>query len=439
MYRLLILFLSFVVCSKSFAQNLDNYNLGFEEVNDSLAKRWLMSNQGDYKLSIDTSIKYSGKRSLLIEKVNTKSQTKYAMAGYFLPAKFEGSEIEIKLYMKLENVKGHIDLPFRIDSEDYDRLQFANLLKTEISGTNDWQQYSLKLPLQKEAARIVFYPTLYGSGKLWVDDVQILIDGKDISLAKIKPDYNPNAPPAIYYGGNESVAGKVKVKDAEIYYEMYGEGEPLLLLHGNSQSINVFKKQIKEFSKSYKVIAVDTRGQGKSTDVSSIPLTYDLFAEDMKTLLDSLNIQKVSILGWSDGGNTGLIMANKYPAYVDKLAVMGACMNPNGAVSKVTLFEVANTIKSLEKKTDINAKKQVRLFTMLLTEPHIKVADLQNIKSPVLVMAGEKDMILRSHTTFIADNIPKAKLHIFEGATHYAPIEIVSEFNTTVLNFLNVK
>lgn len=284
------------------------------------------------------------------------------MSSLIIPAKFDGKEVEIRFYLKLEHVTGHADFPFRIDDEDNDKLQFTNLLAKRIYGTQGWKQYSLKLPLQKEATTINLFPLLYGPGKMWIDDVQVLIDGVDISKAKIKTDYNPNPPKPINYGANITASGKVKVKGAELYYETYGKGEPLLLLHGNSQSISVFKKQIKVFSKKYKVIAVDTRGQGKSTDSSIDPLSYDLYAEDMIILLDSLHINKTNILGWSDGGNTGLIMAAKYPKYVNKLAITGACTNPNDAVSTSTLEEVRKAIESLKKKLDAQSKYQVKLF-----------------------------------------------------------------------------
>lgn len=417
----------------------DEYNLGFEKVNpvsnSSLGWNTGITKSG-FKIGIDSAEKHSGKYALLIENIDQNVASNYAMTSLSIPAKFEGSEVEVKFYLKMQNVKEHIDFPFRIDDEDDDKLQFTNLLTERIYGTQNWKQYSLKLPLQKEASKIYLFPLLYGPGKMWIDDVQVLIDGVDISLAKIKPNYNPNAPKAINYGNNVAASGKVKVKEAELYYETYGKGDPLLLLHGNSQSINVFKKQIKEFSKTYKVIAVDTRGQGKSTDYISGPLSYNLYAEDMKILLDSLHISKANVLGWSDGGNTGLIIAAKYPDYVKKLAVSGACTNPNEAVSANTLKEVGDAIKSLKARDDKKSKYQVKLFTMILTEPHITPGDLKSIKSPVLVMAGEKDMILEKHTKFIADGIPKSQLFIFKGASHYVPVEKVSEFNNKVLVFL---
>lgn len=418
----------------------DEYNLGFEKLipNTKFASKWFsIDNSKGVSIITDTTEKHGGQHSLLIEYLSNDGPAKYTQSGIFIPSKYEGHEVEIKLYAKLKDVAHHVDFSIRIDDQDYDMLQYKNSLKTRISGNVDWQQYSLTLPLSHEARRICFWPALYGTGKLWIDDVQILIDGVDISQAKIKRDYNPNAPQPINYGGNIAASGKVKVKDAELYYETYGKGQPLLLLHGNSQSISVFKKQIKAFSKNYKVIAVDTRGQGKSTDASTGPLSYDLYADDMKILLDSLHIGKANILGWSDGGNTGLIMAAKYPKYINKLAITGACTNPNEAVAASTLEEVRKAIESLKTKQDVKSKYQVRLFTMLLTEPHITAFDLKKIKAPVLVMAGEKDMILEKHTKFIAANIPKSQLFIFKGASHYVPVEKVSEFNTEVLTFFN--
>lgn len=428
------------ISSDSLKPVKDEYNLGFEKIipnpKSSIGWNTGMTKSG-YKVEIDSTQKCTGKYSLLIENIAQDVESNYAMSSLIIPAKFDGKDVEIRFYLKLEHVTGHADFPFRIDDEDNDKLQFTNLLAKRIYGTQDWQLYSLKLPLQKEASKIYLFPLLYGPGKMWVDDIQVLIDGVDISQAKIKTGYNPNTPEPINYGNNTAASGRVKVKDAELYYETYGTGDPLLLLHGNSQSISAFKKQIKAFSKKYKVIAVDTRGQGKSTDSSTDPLSYDLYAEDMKILLDSLHINKTNILGWSDGGNTGLIMAAKYPKYVDKLAITGACTNPNDAVSTSTLEEVRKAIESLKTKLDAKSKYQVKLFTMLLTEPHLTALDLKKIKAPVLVMAGEKDMILEKHTKFIAANIPKSQLFIFKGASHYVPVEKVSEFNTEVLTFLN--
>lgn len=240
------------------------------------------------------------------------------------------------------------------------------------------------------------------------------------------------------YGHNKAASGLVKLKDANLYYETYGSGEPILLLHGNSQNIMAFKFQIGELAKRYKVVAVDTRGQGESTDKSTGPLTYDLFAADMKQFLDSLHIKKINILGWSDGGNTGLTMALRYPDYVNKLAIMGSNLFPTtDAVPDSIINEVKAGIKGFQKQGDDHSKLQVRLMTMLLTEPHLTFDELKTIQSPVLVMAGEHDLILEKHTKAIAAAIPHSQLIIFKGATHFAPVEVPKAFNEAVIKFMS--
>jgi pimeloyl-ACP methyl ester carboxylesterase len=238
------------------------------------------------------------------------------------------------------------------------------------------------------------------------------------------------------YGRNQEAGRTVELKDAIIYYEIYGSGQPLLLLHGGNQAISAFIEQIGVFSQQYMVIAVDTRGQGKSKDFSTGALTYRLFADDMKQLLDSLKIKKANIVGWSDGGITGLIMAMKYPAYVNKLAVMGANLFPQ-AVKEKSSGVVKDLINVIKDKTDARSNMHRRLFELVLNEPHLTFEDIKSIKAPTLVMAGEDDLILDGHTREIAMTIPDAQLIIFKDATHYAPYFNAAEFNEAVLTFFN--
>ena len=125
------------------------------------------------------------------------------------------------------------------------------------------------------------------------------------------------------------------MKDADIYYEVYGKGEPLFLLHGNGGNIEAFSREIPELSKHFQIISMDTRAQGKSTDSSNEPLTYKKFADDVKALADELKLKKINILGWSDGGNTGLEFALKYPKNLNKLITSGANVFPNGVGEKM--------------------------------------------------------------------------------------------------------
>ncbi len=242
------------------------------------------------------------------------------------------------------------------------------------------------------------------------------------------------------YGAFKEHGNVVKVNGVDIYYEIYGQGEPLLLLHGNNESIGSFSNQIDEFKKHYKVIAVDSRGQGNST-IDKQKMTYDLLASDMNRLLDRLKIDSINILGWSDGGNTGLIMALNYPSKVKSLITMGANLYPNKkAVKKKFLREYRWTVRLVKVFALFKPKKwsiKLRVAKMPLKHPHIEPSDLKNINIPVLIMAGENDVINQEHTELIAKSVKKSKLVILKGLTHYAPQEDSKYFNSEVYKFLN--
>ncbi len=237
-------------------------------------------------------------------------------------------------------------------------------------------------------------------------------------------------------GDSDNIGKFANVNGIKIYYETYGLGEPLLLLHGNHQSIIDFEKQIIEFGKYYKVIAVDTRGHGQST-TDDKTYTYDLFAEDMNLLLEELKINSTNIVGWSDGGNTGLILAMKYPEKIKKLVTMGSNIFIDKTVlDNNTLKEVNKRIASLKGDTSLAGKNSSAIFTMLLNEPKNTFEDLKKITCPVLVMAGEKDLIKEAHTKGIAASIKNSTLKIVKKETHEFPQENPQLFNQIILEFL---
>ena len=183
------------------------------------------------------------------------------------------------------------------------------------------------------------------------------------------------------------------------------------------------------------MIAVDTRGQGKSGDDGKT-YTYDLFADDMAALLDHLHLDSVNIVGWSDGGNTGLIMAMKYPVKVRKLVTMGANVFIDHSVVDNSVFKILNKEKrELKDDTLYDSRNRLRLINLLLTEPRHSFEELKAIRGPVLVVAGEKDLIKEQHTKSIAANIPKSTLMIVPKATHYFPSEDPKAFNKAVIKY----
>lgn len=230
------------------------------------------------------------------------------------------------------------------------------------------------------------------------------------------------------YGKNKK--GKyIDLGDAKIYTEEYGEGEPLLMLHGNNGSIEDFYRQIPFFAKHFRVIAIDTRGQGRSTDLSSDAYSYDGFSSDLYKIINSLALQKVNIIGWSDGGNTALTFNLAHPEAVNKIIAIGANLEPAGVKdSLINTFKKQLSADSLPRNH--------RLIRLMLEHPHITSQQLQSIDNPVLVIAGSDDVIKPEHTQLIADKIKKSQLQIIPNATHYVPFEQPDQLNKIMLNFL---
>ncbi|HVS98569.1 MAG TPA: alpha/beta hydrolase, partial [Puia sp.] len=132
----------------------------------------------------------------------------------------------------------------------------------------------------------------------------------------------------VQYGDNKAAGHYLATRGIRLYYETYGQGAPLLLLHINGGSINVFSNQIPYFSKHYRVIAVDSRAHGKSVDAGD-SLTFEMMADDFNALLDSLHLDSCYVVGWSDGGISGLLLALRHPGKVKKLVVSGPNLWPD--------------------------------------------------------------------------------------------------------------
>jgi len=218
-------------------------------------------------------------------------------------------------------------------------------------------------------------------------------------------------------------------------YDSKEGDEILVLLHGNGESSDYFKNQIEYFKDKYRIIAPDTRGHGKSP-MGKKPFTLEQFAEDLRNLLDSLQIQKVTILGFSDGGNIALIFAMRYPEYIKKLIVCGANIFPEGLRdSFLNRAKEKYPKKKLKGIFSKKSKKEALLLSLMLFEPNIKPSQLSVLSMPVLVMAGKNDIIKAEHTKLIAENIKNSTLLILEG-THQIIREIPEQFNKAVDEWL---
>lgn len=238
------------------------------------------------------------------------------------------------------------------------------------------------------------------------------------------------------YGRNAHVGKYMKTRGFNMYYETYGTGEPLLIIHGNGGSINNFMFQIPYFAKKYTVILADSRAQGKSMD-NGDSLSYEMMTDDLNALLDSLHHDSCYVIGWSDGGINGLLLEIRHPDKVKKLAVTGANLTPDTTAVDPFVYHWARNMNDSLKKLPTNEfrKNQLKLMHLLSYEPYISLKQLATIQCPTLVIGGDHDILVPKHTMLIADNIPKSYLWIIPNSGHSTPIYYKDIFNQTIDDF----
>ena len=242
----------------------------------------------------------------------------------------------------------------------------------------------------------------------------------------------------INYGATATASGTFKRDGVTLYYETYGEGEPLLLVHGNGASIGSLAFQIDHFKSKYKVIAMDSREQGKSGS-SDARLTYEVMTDDLAALIDHLKTGPVDVVGWSDGGIEALLLGIRHPDKVKKLVAMAANLNPSlEAIYPETDGMVKSVAATLtpEALATPDGRKLSKLVDLMANQPNINPKDLGKITAPVLVLSGDQDLIRLEHTVAIFNALPNAELAVFPNSTHAVPIEDHAAFNATVERFL---
>ncbi|NQU87197.1 MAG: alpha/beta hydrolase [Mariniphaga sp.] len=230
-----------------------------------------------------------------------------------------------------------------------------------------------------------------------------------ISNAQIQMNFDFDTP----YGNNESVGKYANVNGIRMYYEEYGEGEPMFLIHANGSDIKSMGNQIDYFKSKYRVIIADSRGHGKS-ELNTDSLTYIQIAKDWAELANQLSIDSVHIIGWSDGGNIGLLMGINHPNKVKKIVTMGSNLRPD---STALYPFIINYIKKSQQQVEamIQANDTTQKWILLKQhlglmayQPNISKSDLSKIKVPVLIIAGDKDVIREEHSVEIYQDIRKA-------------------------------
>ncbi|MBB6108934.1 Pimeloyl-ACP methyl ester carboxylesterase [Mucilaginibacter lappiensis] len=247
--------------------------------------------------------------------------------------------------------------------------------------------------------------------------------------AQVKTPYGDNAAAGKYYD----------IRGIKLYTEVYGTGKPLLMIHGNGGSMSSFAKNVPYFAEKYKVIMVDSRAHGKSTDGRD-SLSFEMMADDFAGLLDAMHIDSAYVIGWSDGGINALELAMRHPEKVIKLASTGANLWPDSTGIIPAYWKLEQKDYEAKKNTVFKTAKEKndrKIFLLDWFQPNIKLSALKTIKCPSLIIGGDHDLIPTEHTVLIAQNIPNAYLWIVPNSGHGTLIEHKDEFNKKVDEFFS--
>jgi pimeloyl-ACP methyl ester carboxylesterase len=202
-----------------------------------------------------------------------------------------------------------------------------------------------------------------------------------------------------------------------IYWEEFGkaDGPPVVVLPAGLCTLAVMGGQIQQLAAaSYRVIAIDARGNGKSSNAAPV-LTYEMMGDDVIGVLDALKIEQANVVGWSDGGNVGLDLAQRYSGRVRKLVAFGANHTP------APDGEDPAMVKQFQEARADGAMfwPMRRMYeTSSATPAKWSLPQLAAIRAPVLLMNGEHDLVLLPYATEMKNAIPGARLEIIPGGTH---------------------
>jgi pimeloyl-ACP methyl ester carboxylesterase len=242
-----------------------------------------------------------------------------------------------------------------------------------------------------------------------------------------------------------SNSGYAPVNGIKLWYAVYGEGQPVVLVHGGLANADYWGLQVPELAKQYKVIVLDSRGHGRSTRDAQ-PYGYDLMASDVIALLDYLKIPKAALVGWSDGGIIGLDIALHHPERLAKLFAFAANSDPSGvadiSASPVFTAYIERAGKEYEKLSPTPTEYAAfldQIGKMWASQPNWKAEDLKKITVPTWIVDGDHDeAIKRENTEFMAASIPNAGLLLQPEVSHFSFIQDPDQFTADVLHFLEI-
>jgi pimeloyl-ACP methyl ester carboxylesterase len=240
----------------------------------------------------------------------------------------------------------------------------------------------------------------------------------------------------------------IDVAGVNTWFDEDGRGDPVVLLHGGLCTNETWAEQIPAFAPRYRVVAPERRGHGHTADVEG-PLTYAAMATDTIGFLERVVDGPADLVGWSDGGIVGLLVAIARPDLVRKLVVMGTNYDTAGLVPEAEQMAAGMTpdsedvamFRGLYEMHSPDGPEHwpvllAKFVEMMELEPHIPVDEIARISAPTLVMVGDDDMVSLEHTVALFRAIPSAELAVIPGASHGAVLEKPALVNQIVLDFL---
>ena len=237
--------------------------------------------------------------------------------------------------------------------------------------------------------------------------------------------------------------GLAAVNGINLYFAIYGEGAPVILLHGGAGNGDHWAGQIAALSAKFQVIVVDARGHGRSTRDSK-PMSYELMADDLLALMDELKLDQAALVGWSDGGVVALDVAIRHPERVTRLVAFGVNYDLSGTqkgsgTTLPTYFaRCASDYAKLSPTPTDYKSLQVALRPMWRSQPNYRREQLAALKVPTLVLDGDHDEIIRQdHLKEMASLIAGAQLVFLPDSSHFALFQQPAAFNKVVLEFLS--
>ncbi len=412
--------------------------------------------------------------NLAIAQSDTLDRYWYAFSQKLDISKYEGQKfvLEAAIRTELADSAATCRIWARIDKEK--GYGFFDNMDDRPVRSNKWETYTISGVVDSSAKDLVFGGLCFYNGKFYYDNFNLKIQlskKKWLNLPISNNDFENdlegnwtsgigNKKPVIRgftnelvgampyagkqslmvkgehvknYGANDKAGHFYSINGASIYCKTYGTGKPLLLLHGNGQSIAAMDDQIDFFKDKYRVIIPDCRGRGRSKD-SKDELTYRIQADDMRQLLDSLQVDSADIIGWSDGGIIGLIMAIDYPDKVHTLISSSA-----NILQDTTVFTKEDLDDMVKIMNDTTASVFTRkLIGMMVKYPNIQYSQLEKIKCRVLFVSGDKDEIKLEHTLKMFQSVKKGQLFVVPATSHYVLSENPAVFNAAALTFLQL-